>query len=310
MSRKRLSRTVIEGGRVGRNKWERRHSHNEERTSERDYCQRVSKDPECYDEEQIVEKNYIYKEFRDKLGPMYRWLYAQVGRPWNDVYSEVKTKFDDRTTAGRHIVNDHLKRSVTLPNDPYQVAYPGGYSGYSDTGDTLTSYSQNDFYVDEEGTLKVKTYVSRKNHYPKFDTNRICNWLSGRSIGQIGNKMYWFVPADKSVKRGGTKKNWVCVWGGTRSYYRPYRYLNYKFLSQENVYKKDSNGVYLVDENNKYIVAHTTEVWREGTPNFRQDRKFTDKDLQFWNSLPDFYKEKVLELSPLAPPKKPDFNRY
>src|ERR1051325_2310128 len=28
------------------------------------------------------------KRFRDLLGPLKRWLQSQVGRPWNDVYSE------------------------------------------------------------------------------------------------------------------------------------------------------------------------------------------------------------------------------
>ena len=43
---------------------------------------------------------------------MMRWLESQCGRPWSKVYAEVCERFDTRTTAGRHIVHDHLLGSV------------------------------------------------------------------------------------------------------------------------------------------------------------------------------------------------------
>lgn len=41
MATKNLARTAIEGGRVGRNKWERRYSHTTERTSTREFCDKL-----------------------------------------------------------------------------------------------------------------------------------------------------------------------------------------------------------------------------------------------------------------------------
>ena len=112
MSKKNLARTAIEGGRYGRNKWERRYSHRTDRAAERNYMSKVEHDVEYFDDYDIKPSAPVYKEFKDKLSPMYRWLHAQVGRKWDEVRSEVAEKFDTRTTAGRHITYDHLLSSV------------------------------------------------------------------------------------------------------------------------------------------------------------------------------------------------------
>ena len=41
-----------------------------------------------------------------------RWLRAQIGRPWNTVRSELVQRFDRRTTAGRHLLCDHLLHEI------------------------------------------------------------------------------------------------------------------------------------------------------------------------------------------------------
>src|SRR5580692_493657 len=119
MSSKRLSKTVIEGGRHGYNKWERRHSHAEVRAGERDYLKQVITDPELADDIDIEAVRPVMKEFTDKLAPMYRWLDTQIGRPWSEVRSEIFTTFDTRTTAGRHITFDHLLSSVVETNSGF-----------------------------------------------------------------------------------------------------------------------------------------------------------------------------------------------
>jgi hypothetical protein len=50
----------------------------------------------------------VGKAFYDKLAPAQRWLVAQVGRPWDKVYSDLCAEFDTRTVAGRHVVHDHM----------------------------------------------------------------------------------------------------------------------------------------------------------------------------------------------------------
>jgi len=47
------------------------------------------------------------KWFSDHLGPLRRFLEAQVGRPWNKVWSEVCADLDRRSTVQQH-VRDHV----------------------------------------------------------------------------------------------------------------------------------------------------------------------------------------------------------
>lgn len=297
MSRKRLSRTVIEGGRVGSNKWERRHSHRTVRANERAYMADLNKNVDAVDEISIEPKEHVYKEFKDKLSPMYRWLRSQTGRPWADVRSEVAEKFDTRTTAGRHIVHDHLLKSVEEVPDLH-------YRRYSyKPEDWTTSYREYEFYVDDDGLLREKTVIKRTHTKPpKFDTKQIANWLSGRIVGKVGNKFFWFVPADKNEKRGGHAKEWMTEWASS------YHWLIFRYHRYTPVYKIDPNGGYVLDDQGNKVVKEYTETWPYAVPNaFRQDRKLNAKELAFWNTIPEWYQTVVLQKSPTYPnPPKRD----
>ncbi len=153
MSKKCLARTVIEGGRTGVYKEVVRQQKKTERSRFRTYCRNVVVDPEsAYDRIPIVEPpdNYQFdNKFKDKLSPMYGWLFAQIGKPWNEAYSEIRRKFDTRTTAGRHVVFDHLIFQVNT------------------TGDPLNDY--RDFDIDAAGILILtehgkRTYLRGTGH--------------------------------------------------------------------------------------------------------------------------------------------------
>lgn len=203
MSTKRLSKTVIEGGRHGYNKWERRHSHAEVRAEERDYLKQVMSDLDLADEVEIGEKRPVMKGFTDKLSPMYRWLDAQVGRPWSEVRSEVFTKFDTRTTAGRHITFDHLLKEVVdtesgfdrhgtiadpnIPKEPIKRRY--------------WYYSVSDYYVDQAGILQAKPnrHARRWSRYEPVADQEYKDaeaWLQNRMVGEVGGKLYWFMSTE------------------------------------------------------------------------------------------------------------------
>ncbi|HEX5085109.1 MAG TPA: hypothetical protein VFY40_23985 [Blastocatellia bacterium] len=51
------------------------------------------------------------KYFSDLLGPLRRFLRSNVGRPWDQVYSEMKKHLDDRKVTGRHVF-EHVDREV------------------------------------------------------------------------------------------------------------------------------------------------------------------------------------------------------
>lgn len=305
MGTKNLARTAIEGGRVGRNKWERRYSHAETRAHEKAYLGEVKEDIENWYDYDIEPTRPVRKEFNDKLGPMYRWLERQVGKLWDEVRSDVTTAFDTRTTAGRHIVYDHLLSSVAVTPEIHR-------RWYQPPDDPTISYSRHDFFVDDAGILCQKRYVSRKGHnkIPPFNTNQIANWLSGRIVGKLGNKLYWFVPADKNKKRGGTARTWRTEWGA-RKYYYHYG-LRFIYLAEKTVYKKDLlTGKIILNEAGNATVAGTEMVWEAGTPNFRQGNKLNPKELAYWNTLPEYYQERILELSPTNPNKpEPNYGRY
>ncbi len=302
MSTKNLARTVIEGGRAGSNKWDRRNSHAEQRAAEHNYMQDVTRDPDYYDEFDIEPLAYVPKAFDDKLGPIYRWLSHQVGRPWDEVRADVAKEFDTRTTAGRHIVHDHMLNSVQVGPEPeYRYRYA--------PEDPTTSYSDHDYFVDEDGILCKKRYLGRRRYRgystPGFDTKRITRWLGDRVVGRVGDKFYWFVPANKGKKHGrsGQHEHWRAAWGPPTGpyYYGPYG-LRFEYLSEETVYKKNSVGQYIYDENKKPIVIGRQPVWRTGSkPSFRQERKLDEKEMAFWNSLPEEYKTRILEESPNYP---------
>ena len=68
MSTKYLARTVIEGGRRRRNRWQRRYTHKEERAAEQQVSSRVARRQEL-DDVLYEPRRPLWREFNDKLGP-------------------------------------------------------------------------------------------------------------------------------------------------------------------------------------------------------------------------------------------------
>lgn len=309
MSTKNLARTIIEGGRHRGNKWDRRNSHAEERARVRNYIKEVELDLENYEEYDPEPIQHVYKGFDDKLGPIYRWLNRQVGRPWDEVRADVAKQFDTRTTAGRHIVYDHMLQSV-------QTGPEAGYKYYSVPGDETASYSDHDYYVDAEGILRKKRYLGRRRYrdpVPEWNTKQLANWLNGRIVGQVGNKFFWFAPVGKAKKhRGmGYAHIWKTVWG-FRDYWSYTHGPVFQYLSYEIIYKLDGNGQRVLDDKGAPIELDRLPKWvNASTPPLRQDRKLNEKEMAYWNSLPDYYKTKILEKSPTYPEElKPKRNPY
>lgn len=300
MSTKNLARTAIEGGRVGRNKWERRYSHTTERTSTREFCDKLKHDPNAADDDGffIKEKDKVHKEFNDKLGPMYRWLGQQVGKPWDEVRSDVIKTFDTRTTAGRHIVYDHLFQSVEVtPN--VRLSYR------RTTGDENTSYYKYDFYVDDKGILCQRKYISRKHRswrhkIPAWDTNYLASWLYGRVVGKVGNKYFWYVPADRSQKNHAPARNWVTGWGNYTGHYGEYG-LTFMYLADAPIYKFDNMGRKEKNNEGVPIITGYEPQWHiAATPIFRQAHKLNSKELEYWETVPEYYQNKILGLAPIV----------
>ncbi len=135
MSTKNLARTAIEGGRYESNKHDRYESHVRERSTTRQWLNEALYDEEFADEVAIEERPKVYKGFTDKLGPCWRWLKSNTGRPWDDVRSELHRRFDTRTLSAFHIVNQHMISAV-------------------DTDEDVRRGFSSRFYVDADGLLQ------------------------------------------------------------------------------------------------------------------------------------------------------------
>jgi hypothetical protein len=57
------------------------------------------------------------KELTDRLGPLKRFLYSQVGRPWDKVYRDIRDSIDARTVTGRHLLH-HVDQMVWVDVPP------------------------------------------------------------------------------------------------------------------------------------------------------------------------------------------------
>ena len=173
MATKNLARTVIEGGRTNWSRWFRRHTNGEQRAQQRAALARVTQ-PAEWNALVVPPRRKAYRAFHDKLGPPRRWLERQVGRPWSLVRSELFARFDPRSTAGRHIVFDHMLAWV------------------DDDGDVTDRYV--DFVVDPHGILRrILRKRHRRTHVPlPCPQSELERWLAGRRVGSRGETLFWF----------------------------------------------------------------------------------------------------------------------
>ena len=184
MSKKQLARTAIEGGRASYNQFERRHSTRKERQDARAF-RGLARVMDGDDLPAAPRRQPVHPSFSDKLSPVYRWLDRQVGRRWDDVYAEIRTRFDARTTAGRHILFCHMLRDV----DRF--------------GEISLGYWGFDLVVDDRGMLRsAEGYMGRGRHArrPSLYPRRVVRdaamhaWARERKVGLRGLVAFWFLP--------------------------------------------------------------------------------------------------------------------
>jgi hypothetical protein len=67
------------------------------------------------------------KELNENLSPLYRYLDSSAGRPWDEVYSEIRTNIDTRSAIGLHVMQhlyQHVEREVVVTDGvPYRCSY-------------------------------------------------------------------------------------------------------------------------------------------------------------------------------------------
>jgi hypothetical protein len=59
---------------------------------------------------------YGYRSLNENLAPLRRYLHAQIGRPWNKVFSEICAGIDRRNTVQQHI-HQHIRDFIAIDVD-------------------------------------------------------------------------------------------------------------------------------------------------------------------------------------------------
>src|SRR5882724_11253407 len=76
---------------------------------------------------------YGYRSLNENLAPLRRYLHAQIGRPWNKVFSEICAGIDRRNTVQQHIhqhIRDFIATDVAVREDSiFQEFYVNPSSG-------------------------------------------------------------------------------------------------------------------------------------------------------------------------------------
>ncbi len=273
MSTKRLSRSVIEGGRVGSNKSERRVSNNKQRLYNRKFSRdlRILVDP---DEGPIAPKRKsVGKDFDDKLGAMYRWLRSKVGLNWNDSFQDMCAKFDTRTIAGRHIVYSHILGSITISLFDIHKEY-------------------GDFFVDNNGILRLadRNKWNRKNsrHKDIIPFSKIGEWASANRVMEYNStNIFWMKPevsrwAECHYKYSGCDA--LIHRKGTKLVNVPSHSV--LAIEKDQLPKEVINGVILYFKKTVIREHLCGSIYKQGA-------RFSSSDYDMWNKLSEYQKQRI-----------------
>lgn len=296
MSKKNLARTAIEGGRANGNKWERRNSHAEQRAASRDFCNKIKLDPEFGEDESIEVIDKVYQAFTDKLSPMFRWLRSKVGSSWADVRSEITEKFDARTTAGRHILFDHLLSSVIDTQSGFDergfIVDPAIDAIKAHPGPRYTYRRFHEFYVDQQGILcetpKRKRTYERITEQDYFIAGQ---WLNGRMIINKGGVLSWVLPVD-----GIWKSSWF---DPNQNVYDAYKAKLKYYLLDNGPFQLVSTIYFYGSPSLQYTGKSHGDHWEEveNPFSFRQRGPLSEADIKEFKSFKKGIQNQILAYS-------------
>lgn len=179
MATRNLARTVIEVGRTKSSKEGRKRLRRRERRENRAFCY-DAETVEDYDDlpsAPVNLRNGYEFEQDDKLGPARRWMDSRVGRPWNDVFSELSVKFRGRGIALSHVVDTHMLRWVDLGElDQWRRFY--------------------EYVVDDDGILQHGPgYGKARRRYARpVSAAEASKWAADRKVIERGKRLYWSAP--------------------------------------------------------------------------------------------------------------------
>lgn len=114
-------------------------------------------------------RNYTEKSLNENLAPLRRFLFSQVGKRWDDVYSDVAKNLRTDNTVQQH-VRDHLEDFVAVRTSlkDGKIMVSSKYGWYDYIGDTRKL-----LYVDpDDGILKINKFEPARRRYTYGDRVR------------------------------------------------------------------------------------------------------------------------------------------
>ena len=270
MATKNLSRTVIEGGRCKHYQAEVHSRIREERAETRDFLRAIENDPGSWDDcnrphGHVPKRMPVTPCFDDKLRPIYRFLESKIGRNWDEVRSELFSKFDTRTTPGRHVLFDHLLNDVCEGSEEEEERY-------------------RRYRVDAQGRLeKIEAEPYRSRYvlpYRRENLFHVAAWLGHRKVGRYGAGFVWFVPTARDSKVCAIFDRYEIVYALVDDAGLPFR-TPLVIRPGDRYYDSKHKG--------PVVVARCS---------FRQSHKLDAKDEAFFRKISPEWQTKILKMAP------------
>ena len=149
------------------------------------------------------------KGLTDLLGPLRRWLHSQVGRPWNDVYSEACAVIKPDSVIRAHI-KTHLLQFVERHTFMHEgkVSVLDTYRGGGIRPVMSQRFGRSTFYVHPETGLLEKIKPISRREWRKARREKRCEtlrWLNDEfALKQING--VWFACQFRPVPSEGRFK--------------------------------------------------------------------------------------------------------
>lgn len=149
----------------------------------------VSRIPGSDHAEGFIRKKIYYKQLTDVLGPIKRFLRKNVGRVWNDVYSELSQVLNRGGWGVEHIRGSHVEVAVnTYRGVDGEVWYNGKRGPFVVNGNYETR-----FYVEPEtGRLRAykRSYQWTRTEPDFVDLNKV---RAGANTWYVNVGGIWFL---------------------------------------------------------------------------------------------------------------------
>jgi hypothetical protein len=134
---------------------------------------------------------YHMKSFNENLNPLYGWLRSVVGKPWDKSYSELRQKFDARSTVNAHILQ-HLFQDVetnTYVGEKGAVMFMD--TRYTNKGEQPIKKCYKDYFVcPKSGCLRKTQKAPRRSVVKEQEANALKARLAVARLLEDGSELH------------------------------------------------------------------------------------------------------------------------